>query len=105
MNAQGIGFVDVYLTGDPGDTLGSFGYEFSITGATAQSGDLQFRAVQSDSEQSELGPPAYVFSGDTASIPFDSQRGGDAVTLVGGDSLASLDSVPSMASSCWHAWN
>ncbi|MEZ6092530.1 MAG: PEP-CTERM sorting domain-containing protein [Pirellulaceae bacterium] len=94
LNAQGIGFVDVYLTGEVGDTLGAFGYEFNIAGATAQSGDLQFRVVQLDSEQNESGPPPYVFLGDTDPGSFNSVQGGNAVTLVGGDALASLDSVP-----------
>ncbi len=67
-----MSFVDVYLSGATGDTLGSFGYEFNITGATAQSGDLLFRSIQSNSEQSEMGPPAYVFSGDTDSGLFNS---------------------------------
>ena len=94
MTQQGTGFVDVFLTGEAGDTLGMFGYEFSITGATAQSGDLQFSLVQSLSEQTVSTPTPYVFFGDTDPGFINSVRGGDAVTLLGGDSLASLDSVP-----------
>jgi hypothetical protein len=93
LNEQGIGFVDVYLTGDAGDTLGAFGYEFTITGANAQSGDLRFRETQSKSEQSEGGTSPYVFLNDTDESLLNSGRGDDAVTLRGGDSLASLDSV------------
>ena len=43
-------YVDVFIEGDTGDTLGQFGYQFDITGANASSGDLQFQAVQSYSE-------------------------------------------------------
>lgn len=88
-------FVDVFLSGQAGDTLGRFGYEFTISGAVAQSGDVQFRLTQSNSEQTEAGPPSYVFLGDTDPGNFNSVRsGGDPVTLVGGDFLNSLDSVP-----------
>ena len=94
LNANGTGFVDVFITGDSGDTLGYFGYEFNITGAIPASGDLQFQVVQSNSEQGEV---TYVFSGDTDPGNFTALRGSagsDPIALVGGDALASFDSVP-----------
>lgn len=96
INAGGTGYVDVLLKGDPGDTLGRYGYEFEITGATAQSGDLQFAATQSDSEQTETLPHPYVFLGDTDPTYFYSARGGgglDPATLVGSDLLATGNDV------------
>ncbi len=102
LSAGGTGFVDVYLTGAPGDLLGRFGYQFNITGAIAQSGDLQFQATQSKSEQ-DVGPVAtlaepapYVFFGDTDPGNLNSARGSlgtDPLVLEGGDSLLSLDYV------------
>lgn len=85
MSAGTSSFVDVWLTGDPGDTLEEFGYEFSITGATPQSGDLQFSAVQSNSEVTETGPPPYVFLGDSGSFNATQIT---PVLLSGGDALA-----------------
>ncbi|MFO1004003.1 MAG: PEP-CTERM sorting domain-containing protein [Planctomycetaceae bacterium] len=84
MSAGSSSFVDVWLTGDPGDTLEAFGYQFAITGATPQSGDLQFSVVQSNSEVTESGPPPYVFLGH--SDGFNSSRT-DPVSLAGGDVL------------------
>ena len=86
MSAGTISFVDVWLTGDPGDTLEEFGYRFSITGATPQSGDLQFSVVQSNSEVSEAGIPPYVFLNDSGGFNAD-RVGGDPVLLGGGDIL------------------
>ena len=91
MSAGTSSFVDVWLTGDPGDTLEEFGYEFSISGVTPQSGDLQFSLVQSDSEVTEAGvppfdtSPPYVFLDDSEG--FNAART-SAVTLTGGDILA-----------------
>ena len=84
MTAGSSSFVDVWLTGDPGDTLEAFGYQFAITGATPQSGDLQFSVVQSNSEVTESGPPPYVFL--DHSEGFNSSRT-DPVSLAGGDVL------------------
>jgi len=91
MTAGTSGFVDVWLTGAPVDQLGRFGYEFSISGATPQSGDLQFAVVQSNSEQT-IGSSlpdhqGYVFLGDTDAGNWNSNLGANAVTLVGGDVL------------------
>lgn len=96
MCAGSSSFIDVFLTGDPGDELGRFGYEFVISGATPQSGDLQFAVVQSNSEQT-IGSSlpdhqGYVFLGDTDIGNWNSNRI-DAVTLRGGDLLNSLDFV------------
>lgn len=43
---QGSAFVDVYVTGAPGDVIGSFAYRFEISGASPTAGDLQFSLVQ-----------------------------------------------------------
>ena len=98
-------YVDVFIEGVSGDTLGRFGYEFQISGAGPQSGDLQFRASydknnpinplnQTNSEQND---PTYVFYNDTDPVDnFTAKRGSlgtDPLSLVGGDQLASLDSV------------
>jgi hypothetical protein len=94
--AGGTGFVDVYITGEPGDTLGRFGYRFNITGENAQSGELQFRVTQFFSEQNIATPVPYVFLGDTDPSLITSILG-DAGTnpqaLEGGDALATLDDV------------
>ena len=98
-------YVDVFIEGDTGDTLGRFGYEFQISGAGPQSGDLQFRTSydktnpanplnQTNSEQND---PTYVFYNDTDPVDnFTAKRGAlgtDPLSLVGGDQLASLDFV------------
>jgi hypothetical protein len=97
LTAGGLGFVDVWIGLHPGDavaTLGRFDYQFSLTGAIAGSGDLQFRVTQLSTEQTESGPPPYVFLGDTDVANWNSGRlGGDPVTLIGGDSLATGTSV------------
>jgi hypothetical protein len=96
INAGGTGTVDVFVTGAIGDTLGRFGYEFNITGATAQSGELRFVASQSKSEQSVVSPSPYVFLGDTDPGNLLTVRGNgglDPLSLVGADVLNSLDSV------------
>lgn len=96
MNSGESGFIDVYITGQAGDTLGRFGYEFNISGASPQSGDLQFRAIQSGSAQNETSPPPYIFLGDTDPGNFFSGRangGSNPISLVGSDVLASLNDV------------
>jgi len=97
MTAGASSYVDVYITGAPGDELGRFGYEFSISSATPQSGDLQFSPVQSNSEQIiGSSPPdhlGYVFLGDTDPGNWNSNLGGNAVTLRGGDVLNLGNSV------------
>jgi hypothetical protein len=81
-------YVDVWITGERGETLEEFGYTFQISGATAQSGDLQFAELQSDSEVSVNGPIPYLFFGDSGA--FNAERlGGNPVLLTGGDILAS----------------
>jgi hypothetical protein len=93
LSQGGTGWIDVYLSGAPLDTLGRFSYEFNITGAIPQAGDLQFSASQVKTEQDESGPPPYFFYGDTDPGSLSSALGGDAVTLLGDDTLATLDSV------------
>lgn len=99
LNAGGTGSVDVFISGATDDTLGRFGYEFNISGATPANGDLQFKPsffigsplnplTQTNSEQ---GLGNYVFAGDTDPINFSASLGSggtDPLTLVGGDSLA-----------------
>lgn len=77
-------YVDVFIEGDPGDTLGQFGYQFDITGANASSGDLQFQAVQSLSEQGIATPFPYVFFDFPDPVAINSQPLNDT-TLTGGD--------------------
>lgn len=96
LNAGGSGAVDVYISGQAGDLLGRFGYEFNITGATPQSGDLQFSVIQSGSAQNESGIPSYVFLGDTDPGNFLATRGSggtDPVSLIGADVLATLNDI------------
>lgn len=96
INAGGSGTVDVYISGQTGDLLGRFGYELNITGATPQSGDLQFSVIQSGSAQNESGVPPYVFLGDTDPGNFLATRGSggtDPVSLIGTDFLATLNDV------------
>lgn len=104
LNAGGTGSVDVFISGDPGDTLGSFGYEFNITGAVPANGDLQFKPsyfngspldplTQTNSEQ---GLGNYVFAGDTHPDNFSANLGSggtDPLTLVGGDALLAGNDV------------
>jgi hypothetical protein len=96
MNAGQTGFIDVYLTGAFGDTLGRYAYEFNITGASAAAGSLEFQAMQSNSEQNigDMFPThlGYVLQGDVDPEYFLSMRT-DAVTLVGEDTLLSFNDV------------
>lgn len=87
--------MDVWITSDGTDNLFSAGYEFRITGSTL-SGALQFRATgdQSNSEQSEPGPPEYVFLGDTDPGNFFANRQPVETQLIGGDFTASGANMP-----------
>lgn len=79
-------YVDVFIEGDTGDTLGQFGYQFDITGANASSGDLQFQAVQSLSEQGIGTPFPYVFFGNADPGAINSEPLPLVnTTLIGGD--------------------
>ena len=79
-------YVDVFIEGDTGDTLGQFGYQFDITGANASSGDLQFQAVQSYSEQGIDTPFPYVFFGNADPGAINSEPSLLVnTTLIGGD--------------------
>ncbi len=104
LNAGGTGFVDVMISGAPGDTLGRFGYEFNITGAVPANGDLQFKPSYSSGSplspltqtNSEQGLGNYVFPGDTDPINFSASLGSggtDPLTLVGGDALLAGNDV------------
>ena len=88
-------YVDVFIEGDPGDTLGQFGYQFDITGANASSGDLQFQAVQSLSEQGIDTPFPYVFFDFPDPAAINSQPLGNT-TLTGGDVVGPPDDFVSI---------
>lgn len=93
ISAGGIGFVDVLISSTNTNPLQFASYEFLISGSILN-GALRFRSPQLSTEQSVMGPPEYMFFGDTDPGNFSAVRNPlNFANLTGSDSTGSIMNI------------